>query len=148
MEGKTILLIPATSGQDTIFARFFYKNTLILEDTATFDVIKPEIFPSYGAELLKKVSASYVRACGGIIFNIRITDDHWEGASIESYRFSVIRKDRFLFSLIEHSNKYSDDLKVKLGTIMPGDILLISDITPAAPYSELANSLPGVFEIE
>jgi hypothetical protein len=146
-DGHVIRLIPETSAQDTLFAKFFYRRKFICVDTATFAVIKPEVFPSFGVDLFSKLNVSHVKACGGLIFNIRITDDHWEGASIKSYRFSVIRNDSFIFSMIEYSYKFSDDLKTKLDALISGDKILISDII-LSPYYDFANPLPGVFEIE
>ena len=142
-----IRLIPETSGRDTFFAKFFYKRKLIHVDTATFDVIKPEVYPSFGEDHPTKLSVSYIKSGGGIIFHIRITDDHHEGASIKSYRFSVIRKDSFVFSMIEYSYKFSDELKAKLDTSKSGDKILISDII-LDPYFDFADPLPRVYEIE
>ena len=142
-----IRLIPETSGQDTLFAKFFYKQKLVHVDTATFDVIKPEVYPSFGEDHPKKLNLAFVKSTGGLIFHIRITDDHHEGVSIKSYRFSVIRKDNFIFSMTEYSYKFSDELKAKLDTLKSGDKILISDII-LDPYFHFGDPLPRVYEIE
>lgn len=147
-EKNIIYLIPATSGQDTLFAQFYFKKNLIHSDTVSFNVIKPEVFPSFGGDLLQKRELSFIKAIGGVIFFIRVNDFHWEPVAIKSYRFSVIRKNNFLFSTVEYSNRYSNDLKVKLDTMMSGDKILITDIVLVPGNYDFASCLPGVFEIE
>lgn len=149
-EGKIIRLIPETSGKDTLFAKFFYKRKFVHLDTVVFDIIKPEVFPSFGGDLLKdrKFSLAYLKSRGGIIFHIRITDYHWEGSGVESYRFSIIRKDSCIFSKIEYSHRFSDELQSKFDLLKPGDKILISDATIHPKLAKYANILPGVFEIE
>jgi hypothetical protein len=149
-EGDIIRLTPKMSGKDTLFAKFLRRGKSVYLDTLIFDIIKPEVFPSYGGDLIKdrKISLSRLKAQGGIIFFIRVTDDHWEGAGVTSYRFSVIRKDSCIFSKIETSSKYSDELKAKLDLLIRGDKILISDATINSLFAEIANILPGVFEIE
>jgi hypothetical protein len=145
-----IRLIPETSGKDTVFAKFFYKGKFVHSDTVVFDIIKPEFFPSFGGDLLKhrKFSVAFLKSRGGIIFNIRVSDVHWEGIGAESYRFSIIRKDSCIFSTIEYSTRFSEELKSKFGLLQPGDKILISDATINAHFAKFANILPGVFEIE
>ena len=149
-EGNIIRFIPTTFGKETLIAKFYYKHEFVHLDSVTFDVIRPEVFPSIGSDLLKdrKVSLSKFKAIGGIIFYIRVNDYHWEPIRIESYRFSIIRQGNCIFSKIEFSNRYSDELVAKLNLLNVGDIILISDIVITSQLSEIANILPGVFEIE
>lgn len=149
-EGRIIRFTPAIPGEDTLFVKFYSRGKIVHLDTMTFEAIKPEVFPSLGGDLLRgrKVKLSYIKALGGIIFYIAVNDYHWEGAGVESYRFSIIRKDSCIFSKIEHSSRYSDELKSKLDLLIPGDKILISDATINSQFSKIANILPGVFEIE
>lgn len=149
-DGKIIYLTPATSGKDSLFAKFFYRRKFVHSDTLIFDIIKPEVFPSFSADLLKdrKFSLADLKAKGGIIFYIRVNDYHWESAGVESYRFSIIRKDSCIFSKIEYSYRFSDELKSSFDLLKPGDMILISDATINPLYARYANILPGVFEIE
>ncbi|HTL07859.1 MAG TPA: hypothetical protein VL307_06365 [Chitinophagaceae bacterium] len=103
-QGNIIMLWPATDGKDTLIAAIYYKHRNVFIDTLKFDIIKPEIFPSFGGDLIRdrKLTLTHLKAFGGIIFHIRITDDHWERAGVESYRFSILRKDSCIYSKIEN----------------------------------------------
>jgi hypothetical protein len=149
-ERTLIRLIPESAGKDTVFAKFFYKGKFVHIDTVVFEIIKPEVFPSFGGDLLadRKFSLAYLKSIGGVIFHIRVNEDHWESAGVESYRFSIIRKDSCIFSTIEYSTRFSEELKSKLSLLKPGDKILISDATINAHFAKFANILPAVFEIE
>jgi hypothetical protein len=145
---KFIRIYPETSGRDTIFANFLNKGKIVYLDTLIFDIIKPEVFPSFGGDLVtnRKFKLEYLKARGGITFHIRVNDFHWENPGIQSYRFTIIRMDSCIFSRIEYSAWFSDELKIFLDHLESGDIILISDAN--IQYSKETNILPGVFVIE
>jgi len=144
---KYIQFFPEHAGTDSLIVRFYHRNRIIDTDTAVFEVINPEVFPVFGPDFLKKVHLPVLKAMGAVIIMMKVNDYHWEPVGITSYRFSIIRNDSCLFSMIETSRRFSSELKEKLTLCKSGDLVLISEIK-LTPASMQANVLPGVFEIE
>jgi hypothetical protein len=107
-----------------------------------------EVFPSLGGDLLRRLTVPEIKAQQGIIFFMKLIDGHWEPCVIESYRFSLIRKDQVISSVIEHANRFSEELMKRFDLLSPGDNILISDILVNVPYHDFIEIHSGVFTVQ
>jgi hypothetical protein len=149
-ERSIFFLTADSSGIDTVYVSFYFRRKLVQQDTVSFNIIQPEVFPRFQSDLLKgrKLKISYLRAIGGVLFNIRVNDYHWEPIAIASYRFSVVRDESCIFSKVEYSNRFSDEVKAEIELLRAGDLIIISQTMLNVQYTGQANILPGIFEIE
>jgi hypothetical protein len=147
-EGRIVTLTPKSLAKDTIVFKIYRRKKLIHSDTASFVISPIVVFPSFGADLFRRLTVSDITAQQGIIFFMKIFDDHWETCVIESYRFSVIRKDQVIVSVVEHTNRFSEDLLKRLDLLSPGDNILISDILVKMPHDEFLDIHSGAFTVQ
>ncbi|MDX2047639.1 MAG: hypothetical protein SFU87_12695 [Chitinophagaceae bacterium] len=148
-EGKMIYIRPERDGKDTIYGSFYRSGKIVHVGTAVLDVIKPEVFPSFGARVLLKVNLPQIKGMTGIIFNMMMNDFHWEPIEIETYRATILRKGKVIHTTIESSNRFSEDLQKHLDLLEIGDLILISEVKVSHKHFQTdVNAFPVVFEIE
>ena len=81
-----------------------------------------------GGEWSGSMKKGYFLAQTGVGASQKITFDHWESISVDSFTLTVFRDTSVLFIFKNIGNVFNKDLVILLKTIVPGDRVLIFDI--------------------
>lgn len=81
-----------------------------------------------GGEWSGPIEKGYFLAQIGVGASQKITVDHWESISVDSFTLTVFRDTSALFIFKNGGNVFHKDLVILLKGIIPGDRILIFDI--------------------
>jgi hypothetical protein len=81
-----------------------------------------------GGEWSGPMKKGYFLAQAGVGASQKITVDHWESISVDSFTLTVFRDTSVLFIFKNVGNVFHKDLVILLKGIVPGDRILIFDI--------------------
>jgi len=147
-DSNSLFIYPKKAGKDTIHSIAYFKGKVVHSDKFILDVMKPEVFGVFKPHLQTKLKLDFIKRFPGVSFNIRINNYHWEPISIVSYRFSIIRDHKVIYSVTGFSNRFSDQLKAEIEQLKAGDLILISEIVTGDFYKEIADPMPTIYEVE
>lgn len=147
-EKKKLFLSPADEGSDSVFISLYRKSRLLNRDTIVAYVERPLIFPAYSGSRYAKLNARMLKAMGGVVFYVTINAWHWEPIDVSSYRFSIMREGKMIYSSLEKSRFYSNELRLQLDLLQTRDLIIISDISTTDDVPSVVEVQPGIFEIK
>jgi len=81
-----------------------------------------------GGEWSGPIEKGYFLAQTGVGASQKITVDHWESISVDSFTLTVFRDTSVLFIFKNVGNVFHKDLVILLKEMIPGDKILIFDI--------------------
>jgi hypothetical protein len=91
-----------------------------------------QLNPKYAAFVGFKGSGNVVRgeflAQEGVAAKIKLTPNHWEGISVDSFTLFIQRDTAIIYQYRNMGNLFSDELKKQLKVIQPKDRILIFNI--------------------
>lgn len=147
-DSNTVIINPKKAGKSTINSKAYFKGKLIYSGSFPLDIMKPEVFGVFGTDLQKKLKLDLIKAYPGVRFVIRVNNFHWEPVGIVSYRFSIIRDRKIVYSIAETSNRFSEFVKAELEKLEVGDLILISEIIVDDFFKGQTDPMPTIYEVE